>query len=102
MLDQISRALPPMVWLTELKQSPDPNEVVITGRCTNLTALTDFAANLEASGYYNKSVQIVNIQKEIAPPPAVKLITFTLTAQYQRPGEAVPQPGVSEPIRPST
>ena len=32
MLDQISLALPPMLWLTELKQTD--NVVVIDGRCT--------------------------------------------------------------------
>jgi type IV pilus assembly protein PilN len=43
MLDQISRALPPMLWLTELKQSPD-GSVVIDGRCTALTGLSDFSS----------------------------------------------------------
>src|SRR5215831_13884209 len=33
MLDQISRALPPMLWLTELKQNDKtPGEVLIDGR----------------------------------------------------------------------
>ena len=41
MLDQISRALPPMLWLTELKQTGG-NDVVIDGRCTTLTGLSDF------------------------------------------------------------
>src|SRR5215467_208 len=50
MLDQISRALPPMLWLTELKQAGD--SVVIDGRCTALTSLSDFVGNLEASGYF--------------------------------------------------
>ena len=35
MLDQISRALPPMLWLTELKQSLTGDDVVIDGRCTD-------------------------------------------------------------------
>ena len=52
MLDQISRALPPMLWLTELKQTPTPHEVVIDGRSATLTGLPDFVANLEASGYF--------------------------------------------------
>src|SRR4249919_2384247 len=33
MLDQISRALPQMLWLTELKQS-SADDVVIDGKCT--------------------------------------------------------------------
>ena len=50
MLDQISRALPPMLWLTELKETG--SDVVIDGRCVSLTGLSDFVANLEASGYF--------------------------------------------------
>jgi len=37
MLDQISRALPPMLWLTELKQTND--DIQIEGRCTNQTGV---------------------------------------------------------------
>ena len=36
MLDQISRSLPPMLWLTELKQGGS-GEVVVDGRCTTLS-----------------------------------------------------------------
>ena len=51
MLDQVSRSLPPMLWLTELKQNAaNPAEVTLDGRCTTLTGLSDFVANLEASG----------------------------------------------------
>src|SRR2546421_839637 len=61
MLDQVSRALPPMLWLTELKQNDKvPGEVMIDGRCTTLTSLSDFAANLEASGFFKKSIEIVS------------------------------------------
>jgi len=37
MLDQLSRALPPMLWLTELKQTND--DIQIDGKCTNQTAV---------------------------------------------------------------
>src|SRR4029078_12540186 len=56
MLDQISRALPPMLWLTELKQGGD--SVVLDGRCTALPSLSDFVGNLEASGYFKRSIEI--------------------------------------------
>src|SRR5471032_2841614 len=55
MLDQISRAVPSMLWLTELKQDVKaPNEVTIEGRCTSQTSVSDFVSNLEASGYFKK------------------------------------------------
>src|SRR5258707_1011332 len=42
MLDQISRALPTMLWLTEVKQAgPD---VIIDGKCTTLTGLSEFVS----------------------------------------------------------
>src|SRR5881296_1867223 len=53
MLDQISRSLPPMLWLIELKQTGD--DVQIDGKTTVLTSLTDFVTNLESSGYFKKS-----------------------------------------------
>jgi type IV pilus assembly protein PilN len=86
MLDQISRALPPMLWLTELKQiGPD---VVIDGRCTTLTGLSDFVSNLEASGYFKRSIEIVSTQTETITQPPGELIKFSIKAQFQRPGEA--------------
>jgi type IV pilus assembly protein PilN len=88
MLDQISRALPSMLWLTDLKQSANPNEVLITGKCTSLTALTDFVGNLEASGYFKRSVEIVNSQTETLPTPPGEMVTFSIRAIFQRPGDA--------------
>ena len=95
MLDQVSRSLPPMLWLTELKQGPN-GEVVIDGKCTTLTSLSDFVANLEASGYFRKSVEIVSSQTEALPQPPGELIRFTVKAVFQQPGQApaVP-PGIA-------
>ena len=88
MLDQISRALPSMLWLTALKQvGPD---VLIDGKCTTLTGLTEFVSNLEASGYFKRSVEIVNTTTEAAAPPANELIRFTVRAVFQQPGDTVP------------
>jgi len=89
MLDQISRALPPMLWLTQLKQTDDA--VVIDGRCTALTGLSDFVANLEASGYFRKSIEIVSSQTEALPAPPGELVRFSIKAQFQQPGGA-PKP----------
>jgi len=90
MLDQISRALPSMLWLTNVKQSPDPNEVLIDGRATTLTSLSDFVANLEGSGYFKRSVEIVSTQTEAIPGPTGELIKFTVKAIFQVPGAKPP------------
>jgi type IV pilus assembly protein PilN len=83
MLDQVSRALPPMLWLTELKQTG--NDVVIDGRCMVLTSLSDFVSNLEASGYFKRSIEIVNSQAE-GSTAAGNLIKFSIKAQFQPKG----------------
>ena len=83
MLDQISRALPPMLWLTELKQTGD--SVQLDGRCSTLTGLSEFVTNLEASGYFKRSVEIINTQVESVSTPPGDLIRFTIKAQFQAP-----------------
>ena len=88
MLDQLSRGLPPMLWLTALKQFGD--DVVVDGRCTTLTGLSDFVANLEASGYFKRSIEIVGTTVEPAPPPTGELIKFSIRATFQQPGDAAP------------
>ena len=90
MLDQISRALPPMLWLTELKQSATGSEVVVDGRSTTLTGLSDFVVNLEASGYFKRSIEIVSTTSEPATPTSAELIKFSIKAIFQPPGEKPP------------
>jgi type IV pilus assembly protein PilN len=86
MLDQVSRALPQMLWLTELKQTGA--EVQIEGKSTTLTGLSEFVANLEASGYFKRSIEIVDTKTEQATKPATELIRFTIKATFQEPGDA--------------
>jgi type IV pilus assembly protein PilN len=97
MLDQISRALPPMLWLTELKQSPTGSEVVVDGKSTTLTGLSDFVANLEASGYFKRSIEIVSTTAEPSTPTSGELIKFSIKAIFQPPGE---KPAAAAPARP--
>lgn len=86
MLDQISRALPQMLWLTELKQTEKvAGEVTIDGRCITLTALSDFVKNLEDSGYFKKSVEIVSSTTEPIPQPPGALIKFQIRAIFRPP-----------------
>jgi type IV pilus assembly protein PilN len=89
MLDQVSRALPPMLWLTELRQNDkNPGEVLIDGRCTTLTGLSDFVTNLEATGYFKKSIEIVSTTAEAARPPVGELIRFSIRGQFLPPAAA--------------
>ena len=92
MLDQISRALPQMLWLTELKQAPTGTDVVIDGKCTTLTGLSEFVSNLEASGYFKKSIEIIDTKTEMAGTPPSEIIRFSIKATFQQPGENKPAP----------
>lgn len=90
LLDQISRALPPMLWLTELKQVGTGSDVAIEGKCTTLTGISDFVVNLEASGYFKRSVEIVSTTTEPLPQPPGELIKFSLKAVFQTPADEKP------------
>src|SRR6187402_3252560 len=58
MIDQVSRALPDMTWLTTIKQ--EGFTLTMQGRCLTLTSLSDFIGNLEASRYFARPVEIVD------------------------------------------
>jgi type IV pilus assembly protein PilN len=98
MIDELSKAVPEMLWLTELKQ--DGGDLTIDGRCTTLTALSDFVGNLERSGYFRRPVEILDSQVETAPAPAGELTKFTLKATFAMPGaEPVPPAAATRSAR---
>ncbi len=87
MLDQISRSLPSMLWLTDVKQTPSSNEVLISGRSTTMTGLSDFVANLEGSGYFQRSIEIVSSTTETTSAATGELVKFEIKAVFQTPAE---------------
>lgn len=88
MLDQVSRAVPDMLWLTKLTQLG--YDLTIEGRCLSMTALSDFVANLEASTYFTRPVEIVGSQMMNAPGGAQRAaadqIQFTVKATFRMAG----------------
>src|SRR6267154_297700 len=96
MLDQLSRSLPPMLWLTALKQ--DDTAVTIDGRGTSQTGVSDFVSNLESSGYFKKSVEIISSQADNAQSTkGVEIVRFQLKAQFQSPNEPAAAAGRGAP-----
>jgi type IV pilus assembly protein PilN len=88
LLDQVSRSLPDMLWLTSMTQQN--NEVSIEGRSTTLISVSDFVGNLGNSPVLQKPIEIVSSQVETvqagssaAPgqPAGVDLIRFSIKAQ---------------------
>ena len=79
LLDQISKALPESMWLTDLKQAA--NEITMEGRCTSLNALSDFVSALEASNLFERPIEIVDSRVEEATPTMPELIRFSVKAR---------------------
>ena len=92
MVDQISRALPEMTWLTELRQ--DGYDVTMQGRCLSLTSLSDFVGNLEASRYFKRPVEILSSEVVSGAQGTPDLIQFTIRGSFQMAGidQAPPPP----------
>ena len=86
MLDQISRSMPDRLWLLDMKQTG--NDVTLDGKTSTLSSLADFVANLEASGYFAKPVEITNSEEEKAND--TDLIKFTVKATFEMPGAKKP------------
>jgi len=84
MLDQVSRAVPEMLWLTQMEQKGA--DVLIDGRCTSLTSLSDFVDNLAKSGWFKRPVEITESQVESNPGAGTDLIKFSVKAQFSPPG----------------
>lgn len=84
MIDQISRALPEMTWLTGLRQSG--YDVTIDGRCLSLTSLSDFVGNLEASRYFQRPVEILESSVVPGNDDGPDLIQFSIRGSFQMAG----------------
>jgi type IV pilus assembly protein PilN len=97
LLDEISRSLPPALWLTELKQGASADDVLIEGRCTTLTGLSDFVGALEQSGYFKRSIEIVSTVTDTSKSDA-ELIKFQIKAVFQKPGAAPAVQAVSQTV----
>jgi type IV pilus assembly protein PilN len=83
-LDEISRSLPDLLWLTEIKQQG--NDYTIAGRCTSLTALSDFVENLKLGGYF-KPPEILDSQLDTGQTaPGGTLTRFSIKATVAVPG----------------
>jgi type IV pilus assembly protein PilN len=84
MVDQISRSLPEMTWLTELRQ--DGYDVTMQGRCLSLTSLSDFVGNLEATRYFKRPVEILSSEVVSGQQGTPDLIQFTIRGSFQMAG----------------
>ena len=98
MLDQISRALPDRLWLTQVKDDPKDGSTVIDGFATSMTALSDIVGNLETSGYFKRPVEIVN--SVVETQQGTELVRFSIRATFVMPGTEPPPPAAPKTAPP--
>jgi len=91
MLDEISKAIPDRLWLVSLGQRD--KDFTIEGRTTSLTALSDYVANLEASGWFKKPVDILDSQ--VDQTAQGDLVRFTIRATSEDPEAPAPLPAAA-------
>ena len=94
-LDQISRSLPDRVWLTDLKQTGA--DFTINGFTTSLTALSDFIANLEATRWFRKPVEIIDSQVK-SDPKTGDLVQFSIKGAFVDPDAPAAAAAPAKPL----
>jgi type IV pilus assembly protein PilN len=87
-IDEISRAVPDRLWLTELSQKGQ--DITLAGMTTSLTGLSDFVGNLESSAWFKKPVDIIDSEMS-SDPKSGDLVKFSVRATINNPeAPAVP------------
>lgn len=87
-IDEISKSIPDRLWLTEIKQVG--TDFTISGFAASLPSLSDFVANLEATKWFKRPVEILDSQVQ-SDPKAGDLVKFSIKAALNDP-EAPPMP----------
>jgi type IV pilus assembly protein PilN len=88
-LDEISKAVPDRLWLTEVTQKGD--DFTMSGMTTSLTGLSDFVANLEGSEWFRRPIDIIDSQVE-NQRTASELFKFSIRATFHNPEVPPPPP----------
>jgi type IV pilus assembly protein PilN len=91
-LDEISRSLPDRLWLTELKQVG--GDFTINGFAASMPSVSDFVANLEATKWFKKPVEILDSQ--VTNDPKVgDLVKFSIKGALNDPEAPPPAPAAA-------
>ena len=90
-VDEISKAIPDRLWLTEMTQKGD--DVTIAGMTTSLTGVSDFVANLETSAWFKRPIDIIDSQLS-SDPKTGELVKFSVKATFTNPEAPAPVPAV--------
>ena len=96
-LDELSKAIPDRLWLVSLGQRD--KDFTMEGRTTSLTALSDFVANLEASGWFKKPVEILD--SAVDQTAQGDMVRFTIRATSENPEAPAPPPAAGRGAPPA-
>jgi type IV pilus assembly protein PilN len=88
-LDEISRSLPDRLWLTEMRQVG--SDFTLTGFAASMPAVSDFVANLEATKWFKKPVEILDSQVT-TDPKSGDLVKFSVKGALNDPDPPPPAP----------
>ena len=81
-LDEISKSIPDRLWLSEVTQVKE--DFTIHGWTSSLTALSDFVANLEATRWFKRPVEILDSQV-MSDAKTGDLVKFSIKAAFVDP-----------------
>jgi Tfp pilus assembly protein PilN len=99
MLDEVSKALPDFVWLTQMDSSGPPGtaNVKFSGQSSGLTPVADFISGLQRSGWF-PAVDLVSSTEQN------NIVTFAVQASFKSPEVAAKeaQAAARKPIPGST
>lgn len=96
LLDEISKALPERLWLTELSQKGQ--DVTLVGMTTSLTGLSDFIAGLEGSNWFKRPVDIIDSEMS-SDPKTGDLVKFSVKGTITNPEAPAPPPAPPVPAK---
>jgi type IV pilus assembly protein PilN len=82
LVDEISKALPDFVWLTNLEQTGD--NVKLMGQGNGLTSVADFISALQRSGWFPN----VDLVSSAVSTQQANVIQFALLARFKDPAVA--------------
>jgi type IV pilus assembly protein PilN len=88
-LDEISRSLPERLWLTEVRQAG--SDFTLVGFAASLPSLSDFVANLEATKWFKRPVEILDSQVQ-TDKTAGDLVRFSIKGVLNDPDAPPPAP----------
>jgi type IV pilus assembly protein PilN len=89
LLDEISKAVPDRLWLTEVTQKGQ--EITLAGMTTSMTGVSDFLASLEASAWFKRPVDIIDSEMS-SDPKTGDLVKFSVKATIHNPEAPAPLP----------